>query len=236
MAAECTNMIEVVVNCDVAAETTFLCCFRQILKLICDSEGWNSCSDQCLSASSAASFLRNSRRNKVRFLGGDLKIDALIFNWTYEDKSWSFHATQGPLPNTCGSFWEMVWEQKSRGVVMLNRVVEKGSVSGCLLLTVHLLPGYPVCHAEVKLSVFLLRCLLRTCRSNVPSTGLSGRRETASSRIQTSSSLSSQKTSNPTTQSVSWSWKTWPWVLEWCCLFVNVCMIGQGRGLDVPSK
>uniref|UniRef100_H3D4K7 Tyrosine-protein phosphatase non-receptor type n=1 Tax=Tetraodon nigroviridis TaxID=99883 RepID=H3D4K7_TETNG len=37
-------------------------------------------------------------------------------------------APQGPLPNTCGSFWEMVWEQRSRGVVMLNRVIEKGSV------------------------------------------------------------------------------------------------------------
>lgn len=36
---------------------------------------------------------------------------------------------QGPLPNTCGNFWEMVWEQRSRGVVMLNRVIEKGSVS-----------------------------------------------------------------------------------------------------------
>ncbi|KAK9970599.1 hypothetical protein ABG768_026527 [Culter alburnus] len=35
--------------------------------------------------------------------------------------------TQGPLPNTCGHFWEMVWEQRCRGVVMLNRVIEKGS-------------------------------------------------------------------------------------------------------------
>lgn len=40
---------------------------------------------------------------------------------------------QGPLPNTCGHFWEMVWEQKSRGVVMLNRVMEKGSVSHRLI-------------------------------------------------------------------------------------------------------
>lgn len=39
---------------------------------------------------------------------------------------------QGPLPSTCGNFWEMVWEQRSRGVVMLNRVIEKGSVSSCL--------------------------------------------------------------------------------------------------------
>uniref|UniRef100_A0A3Q3FL09 protein-tyrosine-phosphatase n=1 Tax=Labrus bergylta TaxID=56723 RepID=A0A3Q3FL09_9LABR len=36
--------------------------------------------------------------------------------------------TQGPLPNTCGHFWEMVWEQRTRGVVMLNRVIEKGSI------------------------------------------------------------------------------------------------------------
>lgn len=36
--------------------------------------------------------------------------------------------TQGPLPTTCGHFWEMIWEQRSRGVVMLNRVIEKGSI------------------------------------------------------------------------------------------------------------
>uniref|UniRef100_A0A9J7XMX4 Tyrosine-protein phosphatase non-receptor type n=1 Tax=Cyprinus carpio carpio TaxID=630221 RepID=A0A9J7XMX4_CYPCA len=35
---------------------------------------------------------------------------------------------EGPLPNTCGHFWEMVWEQRCRGVVMLNRVIEKGSI------------------------------------------------------------------------------------------------------------
>jgi len=33
---------------------------------------------------------------------------------------------QGPLPNTCGHFWLMVWEQNSAAVLMLNRVVEKG--------------------------------------------------------------------------------------------------------------
>nr|XP_032834877.1 tyrosine-protein phosphatase non-receptor type 1-like isoform X1 [Petromyzon marinus]XP_032834878.1 tyrosine-protein phosphatase non-receptor type 1-like isoform X2 [Petromyzon marinus] len=36
--------------------------------------------------------------------------------------------TQGPLPSTCGHFWQMAWEQRSRAVVMLNRLVEKGSV------------------------------------------------------------------------------------------------------------
>ncbi|XP_032950533.1 tyrosine-protein phosphatase non-receptor type 1 isoform X2 [Rhinolophus ferrumequinum] len=44
-----------------------------------------------------------------------------------EEAQRSYILTQGPLPNTCGHFWEMVWEQKSRGVVMLNRVMEKGS-------------------------------------------------------------------------------------------------------------
>ncbi|XP_035243220.1 tyrosine-protein phosphatase non-receptor type 1-like isoform X2 [Anguilla anguilla] len=36
--------------------------------------------------------------------------------------------TQGPLPSTCGHFWQMVWEQRSFGVVMLNRIIELGSV------------------------------------------------------------------------------------------------------------
>lgn len=46
------------------------------------------------------------------------------------------------MPNTCGHFWEMVWEQKSRGVVMLNRVMEKGSVSTYPVLAVCSLHGY----------------------------------------------------------------------------------------------
>ncbi|XP_013385625.1 tyrosine-protein phosphatase non-receptor type 1 isoform X2 [Lingula anatina] len=36
--------------------------------------------------------------------------------------------TQGPLPNTSGHFWQMVWEQNSKAVLMLNRVIEKGTV------------------------------------------------------------------------------------------------------------
>ncbi|XP_032833383.1 tyrosine-protein phosphatase non-receptor type 2-like [Petromyzon marinus] len=36
--------------------------------------------------------------------------------------------TQGPLPHTCGHFWQMVWEQGSRAVVMLNRLVENNSI------------------------------------------------------------------------------------------------------------
>ncbi|XP_061530943.1 tyrosine-protein phosphatase non-receptor type 1 [Phycodurus eques] len=47
---------------------------------------------------------------------------------TIEEAQRNYILTQGPLPNTCGHFWEMVWEQQSYGVVMLNRVIEKGSV------------------------------------------------------------------------------------------------------------
>ncbi|KAM4684986.1 tyrosine-protein phosphatase non-receptor type 2 isoform 3-T3 [Amazona ochrocephala] len=35
--------------------------------------------------------------------------------------------TQGPLPNTCCHFWLMVWQQQTKAVVMLNRIVEKES-------------------------------------------------------------------------------------------------------------
>lgn len=47
---------------------------------------------------------------------------------TVEEAQRNYILTQGPLPNTCGHFWEMVWEQRTRGVVMLNRVIEKGSI------------------------------------------------------------------------------------------------------------
>ncbi|XP_074843590.1 tyrosine-protein phosphatase non-receptor type 2 isoform X2 [Carettochelys insculpta] len=45
-----------------------------------------------------------------------------------EEAQRSYILTQGPLPNTCCHFWLMVWQQKTRAVVMLNRIVEKESV------------------------------------------------------------------------------------------------------------
>ncbi|KAL0961687.1 hypothetical protein UPYG_G00330430 [Umbra pygmaea] len=44
-----------------------------------------------------------------------------------EEAKRSYILTQGPLGNTCGHFWQMIWEQKSKAVIMLNRVIEKGS-------------------------------------------------------------------------------------------------------------
>uniref|UniRef100_A0A8C0LMQ9 Tyrosine-protein phosphatase non-receptor type n=1 Tax=Canis lupus dingo TaxID=286419 RepID=A0A8C0LMQ9_CANLU len=45
-----------------------------------------------------------------------------------EEAQRSYILTQGPLPNTGCHFWLMVWQQKTKAVVMLNRVVEKESV------------------------------------------------------------------------------------------------------------
>ncbi|KAM6958850.1 tyrosine-protein phosphatase non-receptor type 2 [Aplochiton taeniatus] len=44
-----------------------------------------------------------------------------------EEAQRSYILTQGPLRNTCGHFWLMIWEQKTKAVIMLNRVMEKGS-------------------------------------------------------------------------------------------------------------
>lgn len=36
--------------------------------------------------------------------------------------------SQGPLEHTAGEFWQMVWEQESKAVIMLNKVIEKGTL------------------------------------------------------------------------------------------------------------
>lgn len=39
--------------------------------------------------------------------------------------------TQGPLPNTIAHFWLMVWEQNTKAVLMLNKLVEKKQEKCC---------------------------------------------------------------------------------------------------------
>ncbi|XP_056141906.1 tyrosine-protein phosphatase non-receptor type 2a [Lampris incognitus] len=46
---------------------------------------------------------------------------------TVDEAQRAYILSQGPLRNTCGHFWLMIWEQCSKAVIMLNRVIEKGS-------------------------------------------------------------------------------------------------------------
>ncbi|KAK7073147.1 Tyrosine-protein phosphatase non-receptor type 2 [Halocaridina rubra] len=40
----------------------------------------------------------------------------------------SYILTQGPLPQTSPHFWLMVWQQKVKGIIMLNKVIEKNQI------------------------------------------------------------------------------------------------------------
>ena len=45
----------------------------------------------------------------------------------YHQKA-AYIVTQGPLQNTCGDFWRMIWEKRIASIVMLTKLTEKGTV------------------------------------------------------------------------------------------------------------
>ncbi|XP_074543712.1 tyrosine-protein phosphatase non-receptor type 2 [Halichoeres trimaculatus] len=84
-----------------------------------------------------AKYPENRNRNRYRdvspFDHSRVKLENLENDYinaslvVMEEAQRSYILTQGPLRNTCGHFWLMIWEQKTKAVIMLNRVIEKGS-------------------------------------------------------------------------------------------------------------
>lgn len=46
----------------------------------------------------------------------------------------AYIATQGPLPETFGDFWRMMWEQRSATVVMMTKLEERSRVNCFIIL------------------------------------------------------------------------------------------------------
>ncbi|XP_062848308.1 tyrosine-protein phosphatase non-receptor type 2a [Trichomycterus rosablanca] len=84
-----------------------------------------------------AKFPENQNRNRYRDVSpydhSRVRLQNLENDYinasliTMEEAQRNYILTQGPLTNTLGHFWLMIWEQRSKAVIMLNRVIEKGS-------------------------------------------------------------------------------------------------------------
>ncbi|XP_017337325.1 tyrosine-protein phosphatase non-receptor type 2a [Ictalurus punctatus] len=84
-----------------------------------------------------AKFPENQNRNRYRDVSpydhSRVRLENLENDYinasliTMEEAQRNYILTQGPLTNTRGHFWLMIWEQRSKAVIMLNRVIEKGS-------------------------------------------------------------------------------------------------------------
>ncbi|XP_017060011.1 tyrosine-protein phosphatase non-receptor type 61F isoform X2 [Drosophila ficusphila] len=66
--------------------------------------------------------------------------------------------TQGPLAETVGHFWLMIWEQKSNAILMLNKLMEKKQIKCHLYWPNELGADKALKLPQVKLTVELVRC------------------------------------------------------------------------------
>jgi protein tyrosine phosphatase len=75
---------------------------------------------------------RKSSSSKMQFIKEQLAtyINAsnitcsLIGPNTTTSTSWRYIAAQGPLPTTCGTFWQMIVQEKVHSIVMLTDIIE----------------------------------------------------------------------------------------------------------------
>nr|XP_033790024.1 tyrosine-protein phosphatase non-receptor type 2 isoform X2 [Geotrypetes seraphini] len=95
-------------------------------------------SDSPVLSNKIAKYPENKNRNRYRdvypFDHNRVKLQNMENDYinaslvVLEEAQRSYILTQGPLPDTCCHFWLMVWQQKSKAVVMLNRIIEKGTI------------------------------------------------------------------------------------------------------------
>ncbi|XP_037675497.1 receptor-type tyrosine-protein phosphatase H isoform X3 [Choloepus didactylus] len=89
-------------------------------------------------ASGPENRVKNRYRNVLPYDWSRVPLEPLhgepgsdYINASFMPGLWStqeFIAAQGPLPQTVGDFWRMVWEQRCRTLVMLTNCVESGRV------------------------------------------------------------------------------------------------------------
>uniref|UniRef100_A0A8C6EDS4 protein-tyrosine-phosphatase n=1 Tax=Moschus moschiferus TaxID=68415 RepID=A0A8C6EDS4_MOSMO len=89
-------------------------------------------------ASAPENSAKNRYRNVLPYDWSRVPLPALLgqpgseyINASFIPGLWSpreFIAAQGPLPQTVGDFWRLVWEQQSHTLVMLTNCVESGRV------------------------------------------------------------------------------------------------------------
>ncbi|XP_076804210.1 tyrosine-protein phosphatase non-receptor type 2-like isoform X2 [Clavelina lepadiformis] len=117
---------------------------NELVAVIEQQQGWDRLFREIKATSAAyelpcraAKLQHNRNRNRyrdvspfdhsrVRLLNGPSDyINSSLVN--IEAAGRRYILSQGPLPGTSGHLWQMVWEQNSKSIIMLNKIIEKGA-------------------------------------------------------------------------------------------------------------
>ena len=66
--------------------------------------------------------------------------------------------TQGPLKETVGHFWLMIWEQNTKAILMLNKIIEKNQIKCHMYWPANMIEDHILNLPDVGLSVEYLKC------------------------------------------------------------------------------